>query len=139
MKVIICGDRNWRNPAPIELVLRGLRQNLGHGQRITVLEGEAKGADTLARQVAEKLRAEWDGEDWGWATIEVWAFPAKWGEYGKAAGPKRNQAMLDNDPDLVIAFHDDLSNSKGTKDMVKRARRKGTPVYVIGHGPKSLT
>lgn len=33
--------------------------------------------------------------------------------------------------DLVLAFHDDLEHSRGTKDMVKRARAANVPVQII--------
>ena len=54
--------------------------------------------------------------------MKVIKFPAEWDKYGKAAGVLRNQQMLDEGyPDLVVYFHKDLENSKGTKDMVTRA------------------
>ena len=54
--------------------------------------------------------------------MKVIKFPAEWDKYGKAAGVLRNQQMLDDGhPDLVVYFHKDLENSKGTKDMVTRA------------------
>jgi len=34
-------------------------------------------------------------------------------------------------PSLVLAFHNDVASSKGTADMIKRARSKGVPVEVI--------
>lgn len=70
--------------------------------------------------------------------IWVDAYPADWDNpayrtpTGKSfAGNMRNQQMLDEGkPDLVIAFHRDFPNSRGTKDMVKRARRAGIPVEI---------
>lgn len=57
---------------------------------------------------------------------------AAWHNYGKAAGPRRNRKMLDEyDPDLVVAFHDDLDASKGTKDMVDYATSQGVQVYHV--------
>jgi len=38
--------------------------------------------------------------------------------------------MLDEKPDLVIAFHPNLAESKGTKDCVNEAKRRGIPVEV---------
>jgi hypothetical protein len=90
-----------------------------------VMEGGAKGADAAARAWA--CRPFSPG-----VLIEHFPFPADWDKYGKAAGPIRNQQMLDEGhPDMVIAFHDDLTNSKGTKDMVKRAKKAGVPVYLV--------
>jgi hypothetical protein len=61
-------------------------------------------------------------------------YPAQWHKYGRAAGPIRNQQMLaEGKPDLVLAFHDDIDGSRGTKDMVNRARRAGVKVEVISH------
>jgi len=40
--------------------------------------------------------------------------------------------MLDEgQPDLVVYFHDDIENSKGTKDMITRAKKD--KVKVIGN------
>jgi hypothetical protein len=51
-------------------------------------------------------------------------FPAQWHKYGRAAGPKRNQQMLDEGkPDLVIAFGG--LNGRGTNDMVRRSKNAG--------------
>ena len=87
----------------------------------TVLHGMARGADSLAARAAYELG------------ISVIGFRARWEKFGKAAGPIRNREMLDEKPDLVIAFHDDLESSKGTKDCVEEARRRGIPVEVISH------
>jgi hypothetical protein len=59
--------------------------------------------------------------------------PADWEKYGKAAGPIRNAEMIRRHPDLelVLAFHDNLAISRGTRDMVVLADKKGIPVEVI--------
>ena len=86
---------------------------------LITVEGGAKGADSLARMVAGQLQ------------IECREYPANWKLYGKAAGSKRNQQMLDSEsPDLVIAFHPDVENSKGTKDIINRAKNRGITVIV---------
>lgn len=86
----------------------------------TVIEGDARGADRLAGEWAEE-----QGE-------QPLRFPADWEKYGRAAGPIRNQQMLDEGrPDLVLAFSRDITKSKGTKDMVTRAHKAGLPVYIF--------
>ena len=112
MTVLVCGDRNWSSLAAIRRRLRALPPDT------VVIEGEARGADTLARVAAQELG------------FRVRKFPARWSEYGRAAGPIRNQQMLDAGPDLVLAFHADLAHSKGTADMVRRATKAGLPVRV---------
>lgn len=113
MKVLVCGDRNWNDEGKIESRLRSLPP------RTVVIEGEARGADEMARDVAIRLG------------LPVQKFPADWTLHGRAAGPIRNRKMLDEGPDLVIAFHPDLSKSKGTADTVREAKRRGIPVEVI--------
>lgn len=55
-------------------------------------------------------------------------FPADWEQHGKSAGHIRNAKMADN-ADALIAFWD--GESKGTKNMIDNARRKGLAVRVI--------
>jgi hypothetical protein len=85
----------------------------------SIVHGDCRGADKMAGEIATSL------------DIPVFVFPAEWERFGNRAGPMRNQAMLNTVPDLVIAFHDDIEKSKGTKDMVARARRAGIPVKII--------
>ena len=39
--------------------------------------------------------------------------------------------LSEGKPDLIVAFHNDLANSKGTKDTITRALRTGIPVDLI--------
>jgi hypothetical protein len=41
--------------------------------------------------------------------------------------------MLDMKPDLVLAFHDDLRKSSGTRNMVEIARKAGIETRIITH------
>lgn len=114
MRILICGDRNWRNMTIIERELKKFPPGT------VVIHGAAKGADTLGGLVADKLG------------FEVMTFPAKWNIYGRSAGSIRNQVMIDEGkPELVLAFHENLSESKGTKDMVNRASGVGIKVEVF--------
>lgn len=56
-------------------------------------------------------------------------YPAKWAKFHKAAGPIRNQEMVDTQPDLVVAFL--LPGSKGTADAIKRAQKAGIEVRIV--------
>jgi hypothetical protein len=71
------------------------------------MRGGARGADALAKEWAKTH-----------PDIVRWGCKAEWKKYGPAAGPLRNQRMLEWLPDLVVAF----SGGKGTADMVRRAR-----------------
>lgn len=62
----------------------------------------------------------------------VIAVPAEWKKYGKRAGIMRNQKMFDeHHPDLVLAFHKNIAESKGTKHMMEYAKKKGCPVRLV--------
>ena len=113
MKVLVCGSRTWSDPEPIRRELSALPRDT------IIIHGAARGADTLAGQVAAELE------------LEVRAFPAEWYKYGIAAGPIRNQRMLEERPDLVIAFCRNLSESAGTADMVRRAWSAGINVKIV--------
>lgn len=109
MRILCCGDRNWTSISKIRTRLEEYRNT-----DTTIIHGNARGADRLSAQVAMELG------------LKVLSFPAQWERYGKAAGPIRNQQMLDEgSPELVIAFHNDIENSKGTKDMLNRAKVSG--------------
>ncbi len=113
MKILVCGDRNWTDYDAVYAALDALDAEAGP---VTVISGMARGADTHAA-------------NWAAATgRSLLPFPADWKRYGRGAGPVRNQQMLDEGPDLVLAFHDDLAASKGTADMVRRSERAGVEV-----------
>lgn len=60
--------------------------------------------------------------------IPITVIPAKWQEYGRAAGVIRNKdivAMADG----MIAFWD--GSSPGTKSSIDLAKKKGIPVFII--------
>lgn len=120
MRVLICGSRGWSDPAPINALLAGLDVLAeGAGEKLVVIHGDAPGADRLAKKLAHQ---------WGAEVIDE---PADWERYGKAAGPVRNQKMLDeHEPDLVYAFRAE-GKSNGTDDMVTKAKAAGLPTYVV--------
>jgi hypothetical protein len=113
MRVLVCGDRNWTDQ--VRITSRLAQLGLGH----VIVHGAARGADTMAGVAAGNL------------DLSVDVYPAQWDKFGRSAGPIRNRQMLDTKPDLVIAFHSNIEASKGTKDCVNEARRRGIPVEVI--------
>ncbi len=87
-----------------------------HGAQVTLLHGDARGADTIAHTIAVEL---------GWS---IRVYPPDYATYGFAAPLLRNLAMLDCPPDLVLAFQ--LDGSRGTQHTITEARRRGIPVEV---------
>lgn len=116
MLVLVCGDRNWQDRQAILHRLSDLPDDT------KVIHGGAKGADTLAGSVATELG------------FPVAVVEAQWEIYGRGAGPIRNKVMLGYRPDLVIAFHENITASKGTANMINQAKKAGIPVELITGG-----
>jgi len=120
MRLLVCGSRTWTDRARLWQVLDQVVTDHGDGQ-VTVIEGDARGADRLAGRLARER---------GW---RLERYPADWSGEGRAAGFRRNARMLrQGRPDLVVAFTvGPLAESRGTADMVRRTRAAGVPVQVI--------
>lgn len=113
LRYLICGDRNWDDIERIAQFISTLPPDS------VIIEGEARGADSIARECALEMG------------LEVVKFPADWKKFGKGAGPIRNLQMItEGRPDVVVAFHNNLSASKGTKNMVETARKHGLNVLI---------
>jgi hypothetical protein len=109
MKILVCGGRNFKNKELMEDVLRqwDIRE---------IVHGDARGADTLAGDYARSN-----------GIIEK-RYPADWRAYGRRAGYVRNTEMLNEGPDLVVAF----PGGKGTAMMVDIAKKANIGVYEVG-------
>ena len=113
MKVLVSGSRYYEDYQKILSVVKGLDVDL-------LIAGGCRGADTLAVRAARQC---------GIRFIE---YPADWQRFGKSAGPIRNAQMLKMEkPDLVLFFHEDLSCSKGTADMLSKVLKAGIPYRIF--------
>lgn len=113
MKILVCGGRDYTDYDQLEDELNLLWRV--HGDFI-IISGMARGADSLAVRYAEQYDCPLE------------KFPAQWDVHGRAAGPIRNQQMLDEGkPDLVVA----CPGGRGTAHMVKIARKAGVEVQEI--------
>lgn len=111
--VLVCGGREYNDYARVHHYLQKVLLNNPLGSWCVLEGGCPGGADRAARQ---------------WAMIhgvEGVTVAADWNAHGKAAGPIRNQKMLDDyKPVLVLAF----PGGSGTADMVRRAKKAGVRV-----------
>lgn len=111
--IIVCGGRNYTN---WKLVYDTLDRLNSEDAIAEIKHGCANGADRIA-------------DDWALSRLIARThYPAEWEFHGKAAGPLRNQKMLDDGADLVVAF----PGGRGTEDMVSRAVRAKIPVVRAG-------
>lgn len=117
MRVIVTGDRHWRPHELAEQVLNRLLARYGPG--LIIVHGAATGIDAAFAEACDDIG------------IEHEPHPASWDEHGKAAGPIRNQQMVDAGALMCLAFHRAISASRGTRDCVSRALAAGIPCYLI--------
>ena len=110
---LICGGRDFTDADLFNSAMSDLISLRGCPNRI--IHGAARGADMLADQWGKRM------------ALNVIAMPADWARFGRSAGPRRNQAMLDHRPDFVVAF----PGGHGTADMVRRARKADVDVAEV--------
>lgn len=108
MITLITGSRNFPDEDKVRMAMDAWADGY-------VVVGDCPtGADKFARQWCKDKNIDYE------------VHYADWNKYGKAAGPLRNQAMIDAKPDLVIAFYH--GDSRGTRDCVRRALIARIPV-----------
>ena len=112
--ILVTGSRHWSNWDAVYNAIK----NLKPPKDAILVHGGATGADRIAYACAGQLG------------IKSIAVRADWSKYGKAAGPIRNQEMIDTyRPDVCLAFP--WEDSRGTWDCVQRAKKAGIKVIVI--------
>ena len=130
--VLVTGSRNWVDEAAVFSVLNEhCRLAASQGKVFRLLYGDCPtGADAMAKRWAQ-VNAN--------TGVQVWEHAADWaracdanchhpprGGRCPAAGPLRNQRMVDVGADVCVAFL--LPDSRGTRDCMRRARKAGIPV-----------
>lgn len=111
--LFVTGSRDWKDRNAIKAAIAG------YPKGTWLLHGGCRGADLIADAV---------GRDFGYQAIRM---DANWNQ-GKASGPLRNESMADLMDAMICAgftirafvFHEDLANSKGTGDMVRRLQER---------------
>jgi predicted polyphosphate/ATP-dependent NAD kinase len=118
LRVLVCGGRNYRDQDHVWTFLSELNAKQPIG---LLIHGAATGADRLAQAWARNR------------LIPDREFESNWPVDGAAAGPMRNQRMIDEGkPDLIVAF----PGGPGTADLMQRAKLHGVKVIEVPrHAP----
>ena len=119
MIILVCGGRDFNSDRHRKIIF----DVLGELDPTHLVTGCATGADLHARSYIRHK------------SLEGSVFEADWKTYGKAAGPKRNQEMIDyvknhpkykDEDKLVVSFWD--GRSKGTMNTMSLANKAGLRV-----------
>lgn len=128
MRVIFTGSRNWtgfeaeRRAGEVLTSLEAFVGIIGQAPMVIVHGDNPEGLDAIVDRWA--VRRGYEPE----------RHPAKWDVFGKAAGPIRNQEMVDLGADMCLGFP--LPGSKGTVDCMNRARLAGILTIVVPMEPR---
>jgi len=113
MRILVTGGRDFHYKDVVYGALNKVHRKRGIS---LIIQGGASGADHLA--------SDWAKDN----AIDTAQYNADWCQYGKAAGPIRNQRMIDEGkPNAAVAF----PGGSGTADMVRRLNEAGVPVWKV--------
>lgn len=118
MRILVTGSRDWTDKQAIVDAVMDLNNWYPiDWDEVVIVHGACPtGADKIADDFAEAYG------------LQVERHAANWSLHGKAAGPKRNQKMVDLGADIVLAFP--KGTSKGTRNCIKAAEKAGLRVKV---------
>jgi len=125
MRILVTGSRVWPDSKEVQARIVQVIVNQPYGTHVVVVHGDCPtGADRAAREFLDDIEKQ--NLDY----ISQETHPADWNKHGKAAGPLRNQEMVDLGADVCLAFP--LGESRGTRDCMRRAEAAGIPVINYG-------
>jgi Bifunctional DNA primase/polymerase, N-terminal/YspA, cpYpsA-related SLOG family len=132
--ILVSGGRDWPHGDRLAAVL----DHAAGGEQVRLLVGDCPtGADEYARGWAVRRGVPAEVISARWEQMEAEGKPRR------AAGPLRNLALLDRLDQAegqrqVLAFHEDLGRSRGTRQCIAAARRRGYPVTLVGPTTRQL-
>ena len=109
-KLLVSGSRTITDRAKVFQALDFMISDMLNGEDVTIIEGGAKGVDTLAREFAIERKIPYEEH------------PADWDKNGRAAGYIRNVEMVKEAYVALIIWD---GKSKGTAHAMKICEKKG--------------
>lgn len=112
-KVIVAGGRDFKN---YDLLKRKLDHILQNQTNIEIVSGVAAGADLLGEKYAAEKK------------YPIKRFHADWDNFGRSAGPRRNEEMAQY-AQACVCFWD--QRSSGTRSMISLAKKYKLKLLVV--------
>lgn len=129
MRVLVTGSRDFSDARTvmrgITVAIETLIAKFPEDKEIVIIHGAAKGADALAENYVHNTAQYLTSKGY---RIRQEKHPANWDKHGRAAGPIRNQEMVDKGADICVAFVKVGAANRGTTDCANRARKAGIEV-----------
>jgi len=116
MKLGVVGSRKNISKENVYLILDNFKDRM---EIEMIISGGAQGTDSFA--------ASWASEN----KIKLLVYFPDWNSFGKSAGARRNQQIVDTSDEIII-FWD--GKSKGTHITMGMARKARKPFHVIFSG-----
>jgi len=115
-RILVTGSRNWDDTDTIcDALDHAVETAIARGHEPVLVVGDCStGADRIAYRWARAARVP--------TNVHI----ANWHDHGKAAGPRRNTAMVGSGADICLAFI--RNSSRGASHTVRLAERAGIPV-----------
>ena len=123
MRILVTGSRSWANESAVTKALFNYWRSGGAPVDAVLVHGGAPGVDSIAATFWTDV-----------LHLKAKCYEADWDNLGTAAGPVRNQAMVDSGADICLGFPvaHPLGRRSGTVDCMDRAAQARIPVVNLG-------
>jgi YspA, cpYpsA-related SLOG family len=117
MRILIVGDRHWNCADLAEQIVSRLLAR--YGPNLTIVHGGEPGVDQAVAMACRELG------------VAVEPRLAPWHQTGLPTIATKNRELIKAAPDLCVAVHQTIGDSKRTRDCVLQAVQAGITTYLI--------
>lgn len=121
LRILVTGSRSWTDVDAVGAALLAVgREFAPHPSDVIIVHGGARGADTIAGRWAREFGIAEEVHEPDWST-------------GRAAGIRRNLAMVEAGADVCVAFI--RNHSRGATHCANAAEAAGIRTLRVHAGP----